>query len=536
MKTSRHSKRNVFLNILFLSEIKHTVEYSDRYFKEHPYKNCFYGLSRMLSEYGVNNVGVKINNKKKDLLNIETPFIAQLGETFVAVYKVTEDKVYYLWEDLDTFADFNGFCNDWSGYALLVEKTSESSEPNYVNNKKTNDINLLLSALLKFNFLAIPLYVLFYEQKLVDIFILLNIFLNLIGVYICHLILMKKMHIYNKYADKVCSLLKQQDCNDVLESNTLNILGLIGLGEIGLGYFISNIIIILFFPQLVNCIVYINICALPFTFWSIWHQKVKAKQWCILCLSVVLLLWSMLMINSFYITINMEDFGLNIIVTSFIYLLFMISSNTLSNKVLLLKSKIEIEYELNSIKSNENVFHVLLKDRPHYAVDKSNSSILFGNRDSPILVTILTNPHCNPCARMHERVEKLLSETNNLCIQYIFSSFNEELENSNKHLIGVYLNNEKSISIAIFNEWFKYGKLNTDFFKKKYPIAQGLENSVECELQKQKHWKLTTKLQTTPTILVNGYLIPENYKIEDLRYFAENLFDNIICNHITNCK
>ena len=29
-----------------------------------------------------------------------------------------------------------------------------------------------------------------------------------------------------------------------------------------------------------------------------------------------------------------------------------------------------------------------------------------------------------------------------------------------------------------------------------------------------------TQLRATPTILVNGYQLPENYKIEDLKYFT----------------
>jgi len=33
-------------------------------------------------------------------------------------------------------------------------------------------------------------------------------------------------------------------------------------------------------------------------------------------------------------------------------------------------------------------------------------------------------------------------------------------------------------------------------------------------------WKAKTQLRATPTILVNGYKLPDNYKIEDLRYFT----------------
>jgi len=44
---------------------------------------------------------------------------------------------------------------------------------------------------------------------------------------------------------------------------------------------------------------------------------------------------------------------------------------------------------------------------------------------------------------------------------------------------------------------------------------------IEVEFQKHEAWKEKTQLRATPTILVNGFKLPDNYKIEDLRYFIE---------------
>jgi protein-disulfide isomerase len=48
---------------------------------------------------------------------------------------------------------------------------------------------------------------------------------------------------------------------------------------------------------------------------------------------------------------------------------------------------------------------------------------------------------------------------------------------------------------------------------------------IEAEFQRHKQWKEETKLRATPTILVNGYKLPENYRIEELRYFIEFDFE-----------
>jgi len=44
---------------------------------------------------------------------------------------------------------------------------------------------------------------------------------------------------------------------------------------------------------------------------------------------------------------------------------------------------------------------------------------------------------------------------------------------------------------------------------------------IEVEFQKHESWKVKSQLRATPTILVNGYKLPDNYKIEDLRYFEK---------------
>jgi protein-disulfide isomerase len=74
--------------------------------------------------------------------------------------------------------------------------------------------------------------------------------------------------------------------------------------------------------------------------------------------------------------------------------------------------------------------------------------------------------------------------------------------------------------LQLFSDWFEKGKpLKEDFFK---DLNLDLNNSVvETEFQKHEAWKAKTQIRATPTVLVNGYQLPENYEIEDLRNFME---------------
>jgi protein-disulfide isomerase len=181
----------------------------------------------------------------------------------------------------------------------------------------------------------------------------------------------------------------------------------------------------------------------------------------------------------------------------------------------------QLKQEINSIKANEDVFKVLLKKQAYYEVNKSDSQILFGNPNAALQISILTNPFCNPCAGMHKRIEKFLKDTNNaICVQYIFSSFDKSLDFANKYLIAACMEKDQNDFRQIIGDWFEKGKpLREDFYKN---LSLDVNNpTVESEFQKHEAWREKTKLRATPTILVNGYQLPENYKIEDLRYLTE---------------
>jgi hypothetical protein len=121
---------------------------------------------------------------------------------------------------------------------------------------------------------------------------------------------------------------------------------------------------------------------------------------------------------------------------------------------------------------------------------------------------------------MHKRVEEILEKSDKLCIQYIFSSFSEELDISNKFLSAIYFSKNDLDKKIIFGDWFERGKNKKEEFFKTYPIDTESE-LVTNEFEKHQAWKDKTGLRATPTILVNGYKLPDNYKIEDLRFFSE---------------
>ncbi|MDL2264945.1 thioredoxin domain-containing protein [Parabacteroides sp. OttesenSCG-928-G21] len=508
----------IFTNFLSSLKVKHTPKNANRFYNEHPYKYSLFGLSKMLSEYNVENIAVKAKNKEADIFELFTPFVAYLG-TFVLVYKVTKDKVSYLWDGKDITLSMPEFIKSWTGVALLAEPDEKSIEPDYKNNRLKYILDLFQKGVLLTCIAGLIIWLYLSNSLYVNIGFSLLLLLNFVGVYIGYLLVQKQMHIHSEYADKICSLFKQGDCNDVLESSAAKLWGIFGWSEIGLGYFIANMLVLLVFPQYIYWLSLINICALPYSFWSVWYQKFKAKQWCPLCLIVQVLFWAIFAVNVIFGYIVVPELSLlNIFLVGCIYLVPILSINILIPSLSKGEKNEQITYEINSIKATEDVFISLLKQQPYYEVTKDISKIIFGNPDADILITVLTNPHCNPCSKMHKRINNLLQENEkSICIQYIYSSFNEKLKSSSKFLIATYLEKENE-SHRIYNEWFEGGRVKRETFFSENPVTIEAE-SVKAEFLRHEAWQEDTQLRATPTILVNGYKLPDKYKIEDLRYF-----------------
>ena len=125
------SAKNTFVTFLELLSVKHTKSYSDQCFNEHPHKYNLFGLSRMLTDYGIENTSLRIKDKEQNISEIETPLIAHFGGDFVVVYKIEPDNVHFYMKGNKHTLSFEKFIEAWSGIVLLAEPSESSIEPDY---------------------------------------------------------------------------------------------------------------------------------------------------------------------------------------------------------------------------------------------------------------------------------------------------------------------------------------------------------------------------------------------------------------------
>ena len=176
--------------------------------------------------------------------------------------------------------------------------------------------------------------------------------------------------------------------------------------------------------------------------------------------------------------------------------------------------------QYRAMKADSDVAKTLIEKSEYYETCLDDSAIIFGNPNAKMLVTILSNPHCNPCARMHKRVEELLgTEDKEICVQYVFSSFNKQLEDSSRYLISCYFNNTGKEALRRFALWYTKEKYDYERI-----VKQNFESihthEIEEEMKKHAAWRKKTSLVATPTVLVNGHILPDEYDLEDLAMIA----------------
>eukprot|EP01012_Entosiphon_sulcatum_P004812 TRINITY_DN11997_c0_g1_i3.p1 TRINITY_DN11997_c0_g1~~TRINITY_DN11997_c0_g1_i3.p1 ORF type:complete len:107 (-),score=7.57 TRINITY_DN11997_c0_g1_i3:778-1050(-) len=85
-----------------------------------------------------------------------------------------------------------------------------------------------------------------------------------------------------------------------------------------------------------------------------------------------------------------------------------------------------------------------------------------------------------------------------------------------RHISALTKFNDRTIVEHALKDWYAQTSKKYEDWAQKYPI------SFNCEMnqvtQKQKDWCEMAEIDFTPTILINGYKLPEPYRLEDIKY------------------
>ncbi|OYY07284.1 MAG: hypothetical protein B7Y66_12880, partial [Sphingobacteriia bacterium 35-36-14] len=270
----------------------------------------------------------------------------------------------------------------------------------------------------------------------------------------------------------------------------------------------------------------ISLLALPYIIFSIYYQWKVAKQWCVLCLMVqaVLLAEGILVIANTSLTFSETRTAF---ANNFIFALYALLIPSISWFLLkpLLKRLQIAKYEKRSysmLKFNDQVFWSLLKNQSSI-VDHSASElgITIGNPNAKHTIIKVCNPYCGPCATAHPELEKIIELNPDVKAQIIFTATNQENDRGAKpvkHLLAIAEKGNEHNTHKALDDWYLAKEKNYDVFANKYPINGEIDKQTD-KINQMKDWCEKVKIEYTPTIFIDGFLLPKGYQIKDINYF-----------------
>lgn len=511
--------KGLYSNVFSLLHIPHTSDVLEEIVRSAPYSGTLFGVSYVLSKYNVPSESVRFNHKS-DIAGVGTVALVIFRGTLVVVESVDVDSIRLRKSDSEIIEiPFKEFEREWNGVALLVYLNENSGETDYVQNRRKQTLK-------RFKNLSLICCI----AIIVSLGLILNplggswawwvlLALNAAGMAVAYMLLQKQLRIPSRIADKICSIAKESHCEDVTDSSGADFFGLAKLSEIGAAFFGVNLVALLLWPQSLYFLAIVSLCVLPFTLWSLWYQKFKAKSWCVLCLCTLAIMWMQACV---YVIGGAFDLASHQWTTLLALVAAYCVVTILINRLMtLIDSNMQSrgwQRNFNTLKTQSNVVESYERQANKFDTGADEcTSLIFGNPEADRRITVFSNPYCGPCALMHKRINHLPSHT--VSVSYVMTHFSEEASLINRYIIAAYQQLGPKRAWEILDQWFDGGKsIGEKFF-------QGLKldpftSAVTAELDKHRRWRADDRLAGTPTVIINGREIQMPYTVEDYIYLS----------------
>jgi len=522
-KQKYYNLESVLRTLLNKLKIRVTPLTSDRCIQEHPEYPSVLSLSDCLSEWNVENQTYRIEKNGYDPKELFFPFLAHLRENggrFILILSIDEGKVNYAdGQHQNLVMGENELLKRWDGIALHAEKKMNSGEKNYSQhyfNYFLKRLAVPISVVL-----GITVFILAAASASFTWPYLLLALVKLLGAGVGTLLLVQSSDNRNPFIQNLCGMLGKNDCNAILKSDAAQLTHWLSWSEVGFFYFTGSLLLLFIYPPSLGILAWLNVLALPYTVYSIAYQY-RQKNWCVLCCSIQVVLWLELLINvtsaSYQISFHLPlfyylpvSFLLPILVWSFLKPLLYGAAQVAP-----------LRQQLKKFKYNKGLFEKTLTSQVRYAVNNELRPIILGNPAAETVITMVSNPFCGPCGKAHETLEELLNSRDDLQVKVLFATTGHNQKERTQvamHLTSLNQLPDKTLVGNALSDWYKHQHKRYEFWAEKYP--SNLNDETILAINKQNEWCEMADITFTPTILVNGYKLPQPYHPSDLRYLID---------------
>lgn len=487
----------------------------------HPDFPSFFSISECLDRWNVETAALQLS--RESFIELESPFITSVRKEdqmiFAMVSKITEKEVILEFDERKRKLPKEDFFNVWSGSVLLAEKSAYSGETNYEKKRTRERLDSIRAKSLLIGFCCILIYLIFnwniYHWQTI----------TLAAIYVLGIVVSSVLlSIQNGSSHAaICKIGAKSDCSLVLNSDSSHFFG-ISLSEIGVVFFLYNFIILSLASggsqsSYFTLLGVISLLSLPFTAFSIYYQWRVVKSWCILCLSVQVLLWLNFSLTYKYIDFVVPPFD---VITDSLAILFSLGCLHFALSPLLKKS---IEYrkwkfQYYQLKTNKELFLNHLRGQPTMPVyHPRTKALVLGNPLAEHTITFITNPFCGPCAKTHKELENIIRNTDQVKIDIIFYACTDMSKQVAQHFLSLNHHGHNVEQAMAF--WFSsknkdYTSLSTIY------VAQEVDKH-RADADDHCQWCIDSEIPHTPFLYVNGFVAPKFYDVGEIAFLLNSL-------------
>lgn len=513
-----------------------TVTSLKKQLNESPWFPSLYSLSSTFERFHITHQVFKVEAENID--NLTPPFIAYLknqttGKDFVLVTSVSENEVHFIAENkIPKKISKEVFFNNWENIVLKAQPDEKSGEKDFVINRRKEQIKSNKSkALIGGSVLIFLATIFFFLQPLPVQFLIpasLLLLLKITGLATVVLLLIYEIDKSNAFVKSICTAGKETNCGAVLQSTASKILGM-SWSEAGFFYFASTFLFLIFpgidFSTKMVVLSIANIIAVPYILFSIYYQWKVVRQWCPLCVTVQAILalefiWSIAYFWS-HSSLSFAPLPVAHWFLPIAYCLTLPMVTWFILKPLIIKAKEEPIYEdaYKRLQYNPETFNNLLQQQSSAPEGYQNIGIEIGNPVAEITIIKVCNPYCGPCAKAHPVLDEIIHNNKNVKLKLIFTASNNEKDIGvvARHLLAINEKHDAEQTVRALDDWYLADKKNYSIFSAKYPLNGEIKKQ-EGQIDEMRKWCDEAEITYTPTIFVNGKRLPENYKIEELKY------------------
>lgn len=533
-KVSGDNTSDILYKLLRNLNAKVTRETVRETMLQHPDFPSLLAMSEVLSCWNIDNAALQLNTVEQ-LREIPLPFVAQLkkkGGWYVLVDQVNEQYIRYTDSELGPLTlSPQEFEKRWTGIVLLAETDVQSGEADYQSKRIREQLanwrgGFILGAAIIL--IAIALITKGQNYSATE---WLLFFTKTCGLLIAGMLTAKQLGAKNGLTDRVCRINDKTSCENVLNSPGAKLWGWLNWSDLGLLYFAGGLVTLIFAGSQPGVLPLLNNIALPamlYVGYSVYYQAYRIRQWCTLCLAVQLVLIVEGLFALTHFTTPAVSIGpylallFGFLLPSFAWV---IAKPLLTNRI---QGRRDHE-ELLALKRDPAIFKALLLQQPKAPpIIADLQAIVSGEFDAGCKITIVTDPYCNSCSKAHRELEQLALNDQDVSITTIFSTSSNSSPATKvaTHLLA--LAGQGTLAAEALADW--YGQKNKDYddWASRFPsTTHPLDLVAVCE--DHRKWCSDANIMVTPTIYINGYQMPENYKLESLPWLLKRIdFDKVL--------